>query len=117
MPKSRQSRVTLPRLNANVITTIIAVMTVTARRVSTSPGRPGRSCSGAGGREVRTVCSSLWCGSLRAGGSRLPGRGGSTGRQRVSVEGQAAQQQGRLRGALRECTQLVVGLGVGGEVA
>ena len=60
MPRSRHSRVTLPRLNANVMTTIAAVMTVTARRVSASPGRRGRASSEAAGAEVRTVHPLLW---------------------------------------------------------
>ena len=49
MPRARHSRVTLPRLNAKVSTTMAAVMTVTARRVSAAPGSGRRgSCEGAG---------------------------------------------------------------------
>ena len=59
MPRFRHNWVTLPRENANAIATIDAVMPVTARRVSASPGTPGLACSGMAGREVRTVRSSL----------------------------------------------------------
>lgn len=78
--------VTLPRLNANVNTTIAAVVTVTARRVSASPGSESLASLVVAGVEVRTIHPLLvkfkedvgWdagrCDETRVAGSQGQGR-------------------------------------------
>src|SRR6185312_1134839 len=82
MPRSRHSRVTFPRLNANVISTIAAVTAVTARRVSASPGCAGDVCE-TEAVGVVTIHPSLGTRVQEGPRAKLPDRSAAHERERL----------------------------------